>query len=208
MNKCFAFTDQKKVKRRRVKNAVENGIAIIVHTQRRAGEILSVTPTSESHAPLEGDQTTKRQEKKDPLAVPLKNLAELDHFREINLKQNQKIRKNAQNTDQGPDHELNLRSSRRLLNIPDHDQKTYRGREHAPENDHHPGRIPSVAVALAPNTVQALRKSHIALDLKKMFPARARTSKFIRIKYLKKILCINKNLFDYFVLLALPILIP
>lgn len=174
------FIGQKKVKKKKVENAVENGIGKIVHTQRKAGEILSVTLTSKSRAPLDVDQTTRRQDKKGPLVVRLKNQVELGPFQEISLKQNQKIRKTAQNTGQGHDHELNPKSRRRL-NIPDHDQKTFHGRERAQENVHPPGRIPSVGVVLAPNIVQAQRKSHIALDLKKMFPARAKMSKFKRI---------------------------
>lgn len=77
---------QKKVKRKRVKNIVENGIVKIVHTQKKASEILSVTPTSESHAPLDSDQTTKRLEKEGQRAVLPKNLVELDHFQGISLK--------------------------------------------------------------------------------------------------------------------------
>lgn len=69
-----------------MKNTVENGIVKIVHTQRKAGEILNVIPTSESHAPLDGDQMTKRQEKEGLRADPPKNLPELDHFQEISQK--------------------------------------------------------------------------------------------------------------------------
>lgn len=69
-----------------MKNTVENGTVKILHTRRKAGEILSVTPTSESHARLDGDQTTKRRGKEGPHADLPKNLVELDHFREISLK--------------------------------------------------------------------------------------------------------------------------
>lgn len=65
-----------------MKNTVENGIVKIVHTQRKAGEILNVTLTSESHVRLDGDQTTKRREKEGLHADRPKNLAELDHFQE------------------------------------------------------------------------------------------------------------------------------
>lgn len=80
------LTGPKKVKRTRAKNTVENGIVKIVHTQKKADEILSVTLTSESHAPLDSAQTTKRQERVGLRADLPKNLAVLDHCQEISLK--------------------------------------------------------------------------------------------------------------------------
>lgn len=79
-------TGQKEVKRKRPKNTVENGIVKIVHTQKEASGIQSVTPISESHAHLDGDQTIKRQEKEGLRADLPKNLTELDHFQEISSK--------------------------------------------------------------------------------------------------------------------------
>lgn len=116
---------------------------------------------------------------------------------------------NAQKTDPGHVQELNPRSDQRHLNIPDHGQKTYLALERAPKNAHHPGRTRSGGAALAPNRVQAVRKLHIALDLRKMFPVRARMSKFTNMfkfhynyTLLKFILFIhihiNKMLFDNF----------